>query len=152
MRPQTGAVSCHHELTLCTFLLCLILAAFIGTVTGCGTVVPKPISSTAASWDGTNQNSGFIGFTQTGTGIITAHARDRYNALIDHYGKRFLIPLKHDQGLIARLDPCQPRLITNDGGRTWQRFTPNPNEAVFEISPKCLADFITMNQWRRDDR
>lgn len=83
-----------------------LLAATVGIVmlVGCGTVRPRPPVDHVASFDGTNQNSGFIGFAPDGRGIITAHARDRYNSLIGLYGSQFLPPLKPDDGLSAQAD------------------------------------------------
>lgn len=69
-------------------------------ICGCAkTIIPKPVVEQQASWDGNEQNSGFLGFTADGHGILTGHARDRYNALIDLYGKDFHPPLEHDAGI-----------------------------------------------------
>ena len=98
---------------------------FLAMLIGCaGTTVPKPAKDTVASWDGTNQNSGFIGFTSDGSGIITAHARDRYNGLAARYSNQFIPPLKLDDGL-------KPM------GTNWL------------IDPEHLVKFRTMNRWRK---
>ena len=110
-------------LSLAIAWLCSILLA------GCGTVTPDQVVSDGPSWDGTNRNSGFVGWTSTGCGILTPHARDRYNALVKDYGSRFRPPLQTDYGLVK---------IDVDGQPT-----------VYQITPEALADFATMNRWRR---
>lgn len=79
-------------------------AAFIGlvalisvlTTTGCvGTVVPAPVESAQASFDGSEQNSGVIMSVPSGF-VVTSHFRERYNALIAIYGGDFKPPLKPD--------------------------------------------------------
>lgn len=105
------------------YVLLVLISILFG---GCTTVTPRLVTSPTASWDGTNQNSGFIGWSST-SGIITPHARDRYNSLIDIYGKRFAPPLSFDYGI-------KPT-TTN----------------TFIISPEALTDFIQMNRWRKFD-
>lgn len=105
-----------------------ILAAMtlsLALTSGCtSTVTPRTVVSSQASWDGTNQNSGFIGF-ENGCGVITPHARDRYNALIEVYGKKFLPPLTYDYGV-------------------WPYSNGN-----YLITPQALTDFAQMNRWRK---
>ncbi len=73
-------------------LLALLLCA------GCtSTIVPTAVESKAASYDGNDQNSGYLG-----NGRITAHARDRYNGLIKIYGRD--ARLVEDQGLSFNSD------------------------------------------------
>jgi hypothetical protein len=103
----------------------LISFCLVALAVGCTTVTPRQVESPTASWDGTNQNSGFIGWTADGSGIITPHARDRYNGLIDIYGKRFIPPLVFDYGI-------QPTAAN-----------------TFTITPEALSDFATMNRWRK---
>lgn len=67
-------------------------------VAGC-TVVPKPIKVKQASFDGSQQNSGLIGYAPDGSGIITPHKRDTYNRLMLTYGARFPVPLTFDTGI-----------------------------------------------------
>ncbi len=98
---------------------CCTLAACTSTVT------PRIVSNSFASWDGTNQNSGFIGYQPRGSGEITSHARDRYNELIAIFGSRFLPPLKPDAGLTAT------------GTNT------------FLIDAQHLDYFATMNRWHK---
>lgn len=102
-----------------------IVVVFALTLIGCvSTVVPKPTTDKVASWDGTNQNSGFIGFQPDGSGRITPHARDRYNGLVAIYGKHFIPPLVPDAGL-------------KPDGENWI------------IDPEHLVKFATMNRWRK---
>lgn len=67
---------------------------------GC-TVRPKVVRSSQASFDGNQQNSGLIGYDAVNNRIITSHARDRYNSLVDYYGKLFQPPINRDDGIIA---------------------------------------------------
>ena len=76
-------------------LVLLALALLMGCTT---TLTPVQPAAKVASWDGTNQNSGFVRWTNGG-GILTPHACDRYNGLIALYGGRFVPPLKPDAGL-----------------------------------------------------
>lgn len=92
-------------------------------IVGC-TVTPRTVKPIVASFDGTNQNSGIIEFTSDGC-IITAHKRDRYNALIDVYGTEFQPALRHDAGL----KPAP--------GGNWV------------IDSEHLVDLLDMEQWRR---
>jgi len=80
------------------------------------------------SFDGGVQNSGFIGFTVDGSGIITPHARDRYNGLVQIYGTNFVPVLRVDAGITA-----------------------TPSNA-FVIDAQHLVDFATMNRWRKNAR
>lgn len=104
-------------------LLAVLLCA------GCfSTIVPPPVKPIAASYDNGERNSGFYGFvTNNGVayGIISPHARDRYNALIATYGKKFSPRIKEDYGII---DNNTNYLITLEG----------------------LSDFAIMNQWRKN--
>ena len=107
---------------LSIFAFAFALAA-IAVCIGCTTVVPETIHANAASWDGTNQNSGFIGWTN-GQGIITVHAAERYTGLIAIYGKRFVPPLTPGYGL-------------------------TPTNGVYWITPEAITDFAKMNRWRK---
>lgn len=116
-----------------TLLLALCLA-----LTACtNTVVPKTVIPSQPSMDQSYKpgakegeqeaNSGFIGYTKGGNGLITPHARDRYNGLVEKYGNRFLPPLTKDAGV-------------------------KPSGDVFEIDAQHLAKFITMNRWRKEGK
>jgi hypothetical protein len=123
MKSATNSPSDRRALLILTALAVIVL---INAIVGCTTVSPRIVESPAASWDGTNQNSGFIGWSGT-SGIITPHARDRYNGLIETYGKKFVPPLVTDYGITAT--------------------TSN----VYLITPEALADFALMNRWHKVD-
>lgn len=74
--------------------------AILLVLTGC-TVIPKVVKNSQGSLDGNAQNSGLIGYDAAGNGILTSHARDRYNGLVKAYGARFSPPLLEDSGLVA---------------------------------------------------
>jgi len=109
--------------------ICCILAA-----AGCNTVTPAETKARQPSFDGGIQNSGFEGWTTnvaTGEvfGVISNHARARYNALLAAYGKRFATPLALDSGLT---------LQSASGAGAWK------------IDLGALIDFETMNRWRKE--
>lgn len=93
---------------------------------GC-TVRPKVVRNQQASFDGNEQNSGLIGHDSAGNGIITAHARERYNAMIDAYGPLFKPPVRQDDGV--------RQTATN----------------TFLIDGEHLFIFATMNRWRHQN-
>lgn len=115
---KAAVASCNLPLRLCAS------AVILCALTAC-TVAPKPVTDKVASYDGNAQNSGFISWASDGGGIITPHARDRYNALIELYGTRFLPPLKYDAGITA---------------------TPTN---TFHIDAEHLVQFGIMNAWRK---
>ncbi len=83
-------------------LAALLLAAMLTAPAGCKnseTVTPRIVRDSTASFDGSVQNSGLIGFDDAGNAILTPHARDRFNALVAVYGKRFAPPLTADYGI-----------------------------------------------------
>jgi hypothetical protein len=96
----------NKSIGLLAALLCAgcILASFI--FAGCtGTVAPKQVTATQASFDavpdarGQYQNSGILGFTNHMV-ILTPTARDRYNALVKKWGKNFIPAITNqDAGL-----------------------------------------------------
>lgn len=97
-----------------------------GAVSGC-TVVPKAVVAQQASYgDDGQQTSGFLGFVDGG-GIIDRGALDRYNALIDVYGKEWLPAMKRDHGV-------------------------TPRGSNYFISNDALERFIVMSDWRRMGR
>lgn len=97
--------------------------------TSCTTVAPTPADvPAAASFDGTEQNSGIVAARADGAFVVTAHLRDRYNALVAAYGAAFAPPLVPDAGL----SPAAA-----------DRWT---------MTPQAMADFATMVQWRRMGR
>lgn len=104
-------------------LACVFLAVMLS---GCSTTVtPQQVHASQASFDGNVQNSGFICFNQDGSGTITPHARDRYNALIGVFCKKFSPELRVDDG------------VTLAGTN-------------YIIDAQHLNYFKQMNRWRRD--
>ena len=80
--------------------ICLLLAAIgLSSCRGGLTVTPREVRDTVASFDGNAQNSGFLGYTPEGIGVITPHARERYNDATQLYGDRFTPKLVRDAGL-----------------------------------------------------
>lgn len=76
------------------FVLLLIVWVLLA---GC-TVAPVLVKSSTPSWDGASQNSGVIAIVPDGFNV-TAHWRDRYNALAAIYGKSFVPPIVQDAGI-----------------------------------------------------
>jgi hypothetical protein len=78
----------------------LILAATTFFLTACGTISQVEHQPAAASWDGSEQNSGLVSDANSSM-VVTPHWRDRYNALVVLYGAQFRPALVADQGLTA---------------------------------------------------
>ncbi len=110
------------------FLLCALSVLLLSF--GC-TVTPKRAVAQSISFDGTNQNSGFIGWDQDGYGMITRHARDRYVSLVLLYGDRFAPPLLGQPGVSP--------------------YHFDPPEGYWRITPEALVNFQIMNAWRKQD-
>lgn len=105
-------------------ILCTLVAlTFLGAACT-STIVPAPVVAQQASYDGGAANSGVLQLDTTGA-IITAHARDRYNALIALYGREFAPALVADAGI-----------------------TPLP-DGTFRITAQALTNFALMNAWRK---
>lgn len=107
-----------------TLILSVIIVFCSVTYSGCATVKRELVVATQPSWDGTNQNSGFIGFTNGNYGIITSNLVERQKLLIKKYGDKFLPPIKENDGLTA-IPP------------------------YFTISPEALERLIRMNRWHK---
>lgn len=76
-----------------------------------------------------NQTSGIISVSNDKTGfIVTKHFIDRYNSMIDKYGKKFVPELKKEQG-ISKID----------------------NTEFYFMSNQSMGYFLTMNDLRRLD-
>lgn len=90
----------------------------------CSTIIPKTVDPVVASYDGNEQNSGVISSNANGY-VVTAHFRDRYNALVAVYGRDFTVPVKADDGM-SPID-----------ARTWL------------IDRQHLAQFLEMQAWSR---
>ena len=111
---------------LCIGMFVLALVLF---VCGCvGTVRPAPVTRAAASWDGTNQNSGFLGWTNGGA-IISEAARERYDGLRGRYGMLEV-----------------PPVLAADG------ISPGPAFATWFIDDEHLAVFAKWTRWKREGK
>ena len=76
-----------------------------------------------------NQTSGIISVSNDKTGfIVTKHFIDRYNSMIDKYGKKFVPELKKEQG-VSKID----------------------NTEFYFMSNQSMGYFLTMNDLRRLD-
>jgi hypothetical protein len=108
--------------------IALLVAALVLAILGFGcasTVRPEPVTAKAASFDGGSQNSGIIAFDTAKNGILTPHARDRYNDLVAKYGTKFSPELHNDSGL--------SQTTTN----------------TYLIDPQHLVYFTQMNRWSK---
>lgn len=115
-------------------LVTVVLGALALMFIGCSsTVVPAPIAAAQASYDEGEQNSGILALVDGGA-LITARARERYNALILDYGREFAPPLELGHGVSTSMR-------TTEDGR-----------AAYFISNEALQKFILMNAWRRMGR
>lgn len=115
---------------LVTGLIIAACAIIVCSCAGCAaTVIPTIPTATQASFDGNAQTSGLIGFDAEGNGIITGHARDRYNALVGDYGAAFKPAVKADEGI-----------------------APIPATDTFTIDGQHLVYFATMTRWHREGR
>lgn len=109
---------------------------------GCATVTPDKVSDNTASFDSTTpqgydpHNSGIIGFSPDGKGILTSNGVERYNNLIKDYRLQFRaakgVDLKEGAGLTEFLDK-------------------NGN-LLFYIDQQHLVYFGILNSWRRDGK
>ena len=116
----------------CLFFLLLTACILANILIGC-TVIPQTATNYQPSWDGTNQNSGLVGFLPDGRAIITQNARDRYNGLVAKYSTNFAPALKLDG-----LDTVPPGLTNING--------------IWVIDPQHLAYFARMNRWSKQIR
>lgn len=113
-----------HRLVRFSVLLVTVTMAVLLCCSCTSTVTSHRVVDTVASFDGNVQTSGLLGFTADGSGILTPHARDRYNALVQVYGKRFAPALQLDAG------------VTRSG-------------SIYLIDAEHLVKFGTMNLWRK---
>jgi len=128
--------SAHSEWALIALIL---IAAGFGSLllSSCGTVIPDPVTSSAASFDANEQNSGIIAATPTGY-LVTPHFRDRYNQLIAIYGPAFTPRLEADAGLVRA--PSEA-LAKED-----------PIAGQYIIDRQHLVYFVRMNIWHKMGR
>ena len=108
------------------FAFLLLFGVLMGLSVGC-TVTPAAISSTQASYDGTERNSGILASVEGGY-TVTARFRERYNGLIASYGSAWSPAIAADYGLTPRIDG------------TWL------------CSAEAMEKFLVMNAWRRMGR
>lgn len=117
--------------SLSSFLLC-----------ACTTVTPNKVTDEIASYDATTpkgydvQNSGFIGFTDDGRGLITPFGLLRYNTLIKAYKVRF----RSFKGI---------ELNDNDG---ITEYTDKLNNKLYIIDQQHLVYYAILNSWRKDGK
>lgn len=107
---------------------------------GCATVTPNKVVDDTPSYDAStpvsyeNYNSGIIGFTEDGSGILTTYGVDRYNNLIRDYKIRFKITkgieLKENAGITDYVDKHK--------------------NVLSKIDPQHFVYFGILNSWRKD--
>jgi hypothetical protein len=105
-------------------VLGVLLAVGVDGLAGCKTVTPDRVASTGASYDGAEANSGILSL-EPGGARVTPHLRDRYNALVELYGKRFTPPVRRHEGFVRQPD------------------------GTYLIDNQTLERFLTMAEWRR---
>lgn len=107
-------------------LICLILSGCLWFTNP----TPNIINSEIISYDEYgNQTSGIISISNDKTGfIVTKRFIERYNSMIDKYGKKFAPELKKDQG-VSKIDKTD----------------------FYFISNQSMGYFLTMNDMRRLD-
>jgi len=111
-------------------------------LTSCATVTPDKVQDNTASFDSTTpqqydpHNSGIIGFSVDGKGILTSSGVERYNNLIKDYKFQFReakgVELKENAGITEYLD--------------------KHGNLLFYIDHQHLVYFGILNGWRRDGR
>lgn len=148
-------MSTHNHMKSCTcpdcmrrrdarnMWLVIVVTVVLGAVALCfigcsSTVVPAPIEAAQASYDEGEANSGILALVDGGA-LITARARERYNALVLLYGGEFLPALTLDHGI---------RPATAAEASTVNR----PPSTVSVISNEALQKFALLNAWRRMGR
>lgn len=107
---------------------------------GCATVTPDKVKDNTASYDSStpvnydNLNSGIIGFTADGSGILTPFGVQRYNNLIKDYRIRF----KVNKGV---------ELKENDG---ISEYVDKNKNVLSKIDAQHFVYFGILNSWRKD--
>lgn len=109
------------------FLKLAVILIAVVVVTGCvKTYIPQQATPDQISFSGNNQNAGFLGFAEDGSGVIDTMARLKYNSLISIYATNFLPHIYPDYGVKAYTN--ETYLITKEG----------------------LSKFATMNRWSKN--
>ena len=131
MQLKTKMYKKFARFSLSSFLLC-----------SCTTVTPDKVKDEIASYDASTpngydvQNSGFIGFTDDGRGLITQFGLLRYNTLIKAYKVRF----KSFKGVE----------LNENAGIT--EYTDKLNNKLFIIDQQHLVYYTILNSWRKDGK
>ena len=119
-------------------------AFFLSSIllTGCATVTPDKVQDNTASFDSTTPqhydpyNSGVVGLTSEGKGILTSNGVERYNNLIKDYKLQFReakgVELKENAGITEFVD--------------------KHGNLLFYIDQQHLVYFGLLNSWRRDGK
>ena len=108
----------------------------------CTTVTPNKVTDEIASYDATTpkgydiQNSGFIGFTDDGRGLITPFGLLRYNTLVKAYKIRF----KSHKGVD----------LSENNGIT--EYTDKLNNKLYIMDQQHLVYYAILNSWRKDGK
>jgi len=107
---------------------------------GCATVTPDKVKDNTASFDAStptnydNYNSGIIGFTADGSGILTSSGVQRYNNLIKDYKIRFKVnkgvELNENAGISDHVD--------------------NHKNTLYKIDAQHFVYYGILNSWRKD--
>jgi hypothetical protein len=99
---------------------------------GCMTITQHAVKSNNASYDNNVQNSGIISSTMGGF-KVTAHFRDRYNALVDTYG---------DAKLSDKTPIFTPALV-RDGGITAN------SDGTYTITKQAMMWMVQLSELKR---
>lgn len=119
------------------FVVCFLSSLLL---VGCATVTPDKVKDETPSYDSStpinyeNLNSGIVGFTEDGSGILTSFGVQRYNNLIKDYKIRFKIEKGVD-------------LKENDG---ISEYVDKHKNVLSKIDPQHFVYFGVMNSWRKD--
>lgn len=106
----------------------------------CATITPNKVEDNTASFDSStpinydNLNSGIVGFTTDGSGILTNFGVQRYNSLIRDYKIRF----KNVKGV---------DLKENDG---ISEYVDQHKNILSKIDTQHFVYFGILNSWRKD--
>jgi hypothetical protein len=121
-----------HKLAIVMEALCACSLLACAPACTC-TVTPQPVVPTEAGFDGDTQDSGIVRCLRDARGavvgwVVTARARDHYNALLDKYGAvMWLPPAGRDYGVCERAD------------------------GMFDMSDEAMTMFVAMSQRARMD-
>lgn len=113
--------------------LFLFLTALVLCDEGCTTVHQAQVESAAPSFDGNVQNSGIVSQRPDGAYVVTAHFRDRYNALVAIYG---------DAKLADGAPAFTPPIRANDG------LTALP-DGTWAMDKQAMVDMVTLSRLKR---